>query len=85
MSEQKKKEDVDKLKKLVSHLDDLVGVGEDIMEDGKVNFMDAQHLPALAPILEGLMESWKHKDEMIDEAKDIDWNEFKELAEEAFD
>ena len=72
-------ENVDKLKALVSVMDEMVELGEALMADGKVDFADIQHLPKLAPIATKLVESWKAKEEMLLELKDLDYAEVVEL------
>ena len=79
------KHDIDKLKAFVSALDDLVGLGEDVMSDGKLDIADIMHIGKVAPILNALYESWKHKDELILEVKDLSWEEVKELIGEVID
>ena len=69
----------------VESLDKLVGLGEAVMKDGKVNMNDLVHLPALAPILNDLMSVYSDREEFIAEMKDIDWEEFKQLVEKAID
>jgi len=71
---------VDNLKKLVAALDSMVELGEDLLADGKVDFADIQHLPKLAPIASELMEAWKNKEEMLLEARDLDYAELIELV-----
>lgn len=79
------KQGVEKLKKLVSALDDLVALGEDVMADGKLDMMDVVHVGKVAPIVQALYDAWKAKEEMVLEAKDLSWDEIKELVEEAID
>lgn len=69
------KKGIEVSKKLVKSLDDLVEVGEEILADGKVDFNDVMQLPKFAPILEGLYDVWKQKEELVAEAKDLDWAE----------
>ena len=76
---------IEKSLKLVEALDKLVGLGEDIMKDGKVDMNDIVHLPSLAPILGELFDAYKEKDAIFEELKDVDWEEFKKLVEEAID
>ena len=79
------KQDVDKLKLLVKALDDMVEVAEKAMEDGKIGMEDVMLLPSLAPIMQDLLAVWKAKDELVAEAKDLEWEEIKELINEAMD
>tara|TARA_R110000868_G_scaffold238717_2_gene493183 strand:+ start:3577 stop:3828 length:252 start_codon:yes stop_codon:yes gene_type:complete len=72
-------QDVDKLKLFVKTMDQVVELGEKAMQDGKIDFADAMLLPSLAPILQNLYEVWDAKEELIEEAKDLNWNEIKEL------
>lgn len=79
MSEQ----DVDKLKRFVKAIDDIVEVGEDVFADGKVSFEDAAHALRLSAPMKELYELWGSKEEMFAEAKNLSWDEVKELADAA--
>ncbi len=67
------------LEKFVSAMDELVELGEDIFEDGKVDFSDVMHLPKAAPILEKLYDVWGKKEELVSEARDLSWEEAAKL------
>tara|TARA_R110002096_G_scaffold224897_2_gene414178 strand:- start:1144 stop:1386 length:243 start_codon:yes stop_codon:yes gene_type:complete len=77
-------ENVDKLKLLVQKLDLGVELGEKILADGKVDFMDAVHAPELIKQALDLFKHFKdHREEMLAEIKDIDFAEGVELLNEA--
>jgi hypothetical protein len=77
-------ENVDKLKVLVNLLDDGVELTEKVLEDGKVDFMDAQYAPQLVTLAIALFSHVKdNKDEMIAELKDVDFAEAIALLQEA--
>lgn len=78
-------QDVDKVKKFVKSLDDLVKVGEGVLSDGKVDFTDVIYITQLAPVMTELYASWENKEEMMAEIKNMDWNEFKEIFNEVLD
>jgi hypothetical protein len=71
--------DIDKLKRLAKALDNVVEFGEAVYSDGKIDFSDAAQLPKLYPIVQEIYELWGHKDELVSEAKDLDWAEAQEL------
>jgi len=76
------KQDVDKLRRLVRALDALAKVGEDVMEDGKIDFSDAMKLGPAADPLKELVALWSDGKEMLAEMRDIDWVELKILIDE---
>ena len=78
-------QDVDKLKKLIKTLDDLVELGESVLENGKIGLEDITKAPELVNLVQELLASWKVKDEMLAEIKDLDIAEFKQLLDIAFD
>lgn len=77
-------EDVDKLKALVKTLDELVELGEEVFKDGKLGFDDVVKAPKLIELVQELLKSWKAKDELLAEVKDLDVAEFKQLLDAAF-
>ena len=77
-------QDVDKLKKLIKALDELVELGEEVFEDGKIGLDDITKAPKLVNLVQDLLDAWKVKEELIAEIKDIDVKEFKELLDVAF-
>jgi len=79
------KQDVDKIKKLVNILDDMVEIGEVVFEDGKISLTDITEIPKLGNVINDLVQLWGAKDEMAAELKDLDVQELKELLDAAFD
>jgi hypothetical protein len=75
----------EKLKKFVNAMDDLVELGEELMEDGKIDLGDITSLPKAGSVLSELIEVGKQYKEMLAELKDLDKEEFKELLDAAFD
>ncbi len=78
-------ENVDKLKKLINILDDMVEIGEVVFADGKIGLTDITEIPKLGNAVNDLVKLWEHKDEVIKEIKDVDIQELKELLDAAFD
>ena len=71
----------EKLKELVKALDEVVEIVEDVFADGKVDFADASQLPRLATPVQKIYGSIKDIKALGEEAKDLDWSEFKQLIE----
>ena len=69
---------IENLKKLAHAIDDLVEIGEDIAEGG-INADYVMHLPRLVSPVKAIYECVKELKAMGDEAKDLDWNELKEI------
>tara|TARA_R110000868_G_C10972548_1_gene770410 strand:- start:5443 stop:5727 length:285 start_codon:yes stop_codon:yes gene_type:complete len=78
-------QDIDKTKVLVSAADDLVELVEEIFEDGKIDLADGMSLPKLFTVLRKFSDSWKAKDEILKELKDLSKDELKQLIDEALD
>ncbi|MFT5519639.1 MAG: hypothetical protein ACI9IA_000222 [Enterobacterales bacterium] len=76
---------IETLLKLVKALDEMVELGELVLEDGKVNMLDVIHLPKIAPIVQSVYDVWKDKGELLLEAKDLSWEEIKLLINEVTD
>lgn len=83
MSEGKK--GIEKLKAFVDVMDELVELGEEIMEDGKVDLADLGSLPKAGSVLPKAFSAAKEYKEMLLELKDLDKEELKELLDVAFD
>ena len=79
-------QDVDKLKKLIGLIDDMIEVGEVVMEDGKLSMTDFVAAPEAVRVLGDLFSLVKdHGKELVEELKDIDFKEGKELIDEVMD
>lgn len=74
--------DIDKLLLLAKTINELVKIGESVMEDGEVNLMDIPELPALAEKLGDIITLVKAGKELIEEGKDIDAMEAVEIVRE---
>ena len=74
------KQDIDKLELLVESADRLVKVGEKIMADGEVNWMDAPQAPELIEAGIGFTKALLAYKELFAEAKDIDSAELMKLG-----
>lgn len=72
--------DIDKLLLLAKTINELVKIGESVMEDGEVNLMDIPELPALAEKLGDIITLVKAGKELIEEGKDIDAMEAVEIV-----
>ena len=64
--------DVDKLELMAEGLKDLVSVGEEILEDGKISFDDIEHSEELYAAVKKIVKAGKAYKEMGEEIKDID-------------
>lgn len=73
------RQDVDKLLLIASSIRDLVEIGEDVMEDGKVDFADLAHASRILPVVQKIYEAVKAGEELVEEAKDIDSEEAVEI------
>jgi len=67
-----KKQDIDKLLRLAGSFKRTIKIGEDVMDDSKVDFNDIEHLGPLAKEVKEMVALKKHYKEMIAEGKDID-------------
>lgn len=76
----RKKEDVDKLKKLAFVINALVESGEAIMKDGKLGIEDIAELPKLVQNVSDLVDVIKSLEEVKAELKDIDTAEAIEVV-----
>jgi len=76
---------IEKSKKFVEAMDDLVELGEDLMKDGKIDLGDIMHLPKAGEVLPKVFMAAKEYKEILKEMKDLDAEEFKQLMDEAFD
>lgn len=72
--------DIDKLLLLAKTINELVKIGESVMEDGEVNLMDIPELPALAEKLGDIITLVKAGKELLEEGKDIDAMEAVEIV-----
>lgn len=75
----------EKLKKFVHAMDDMVELGEEIMKDGKIDLADLGSLPKAGSVITELYSVGKEYKAMLEELKDLDKDEFKELIDAAFD
>jgi hypothetical protein len=72
------KQDVDKIKKIMTEVDAIIELGIKIGQDG-VNKSDLAHVPAVIEKVKALIELAPHFEEAKAEFKDIDANEVGEL------
>ena len=73
-------QDIDKLELLVNSSDRLVKVGEKIMADGEVTWMDAQHAPEFMEAGIDFIKALKAYREIVEEVKDIDALELAKIG-----
>jgi hypothetical protein len=73
-------QDIDKLEMFVDSADRLVKVGEKVMSDGEVNWMDAMHAPELIEAGIDFTKALIAYKEMFEEVKDIDSAELAKLG-----
>ena len=63
---------IEKLKELIGKLDEAVELGEKVMSDGKIDFMDTVHAPEAIKLLIDIINLLKEHKELMKELKDID-------------
>ena len=73
-------QDIDKLELLINSADKLIKVGEKIMADGEVNWMDAANAPELIEAGMDFTKSLIAYKELFAEVKDIDAAELAKLG-----
>lgn len=78
------KVDVKHLEKIAKTLDSMVGLGEDIMKDGKIDLADLQHAPKLVALIGDLITEIRAYKEIGAEIKDIDLEEAKRVLDSLF-
>ena len=76
---------VEKLKELIGKLDEAVELGEKVMADGEVNFIDTVHAPEAIKLLIDIINLLKEHKELMKEIKDVDGSEAIELIKKALD
>lgn len=72
-------EDIDKLELAIKSLKGLVKIGEEVMEDGKVDFGDINQIQPLITEVKNAIEAAKAYKEIGAEAADIDGLEASRL------
>ena len=77
-------QDIDKLEKAIEGLQGVIGVGEKIMIDGKIDFSDSVHIPELYEAVKKCVEAGKAYKELGEELKDIDGIEAVKLVNKLF-
>lgn len=72
-------EDIDKLELAIKSLKGLISIGEEVMEDGKVDFADVNQIQPLIKEIKNVIDAAKAYKEIGAEAKDIDGLEASKL------
>lgn len=77
-------QDVDKLELLADSINGLVDIGEDVLEDGKIDLNDLKYLGDLGKESQKFIKAVKAYKEIISEAKDIDPLEAVKIVQTLF-